>query len=150
MAASKLKLQGLQDQLKEKDKLICALQADKQSYLATAAQEARNEEYGKMNRGWRKHNVMPHEPMLIRGKGATKDEKKQHRYGEGVFITDYIFIVEKVNEMDLGAERAEAQVQKLRDKHRCLPQDARIDWGSGGARDQAGEGNENKDSRIFP
>ena len=33
---------------------------------------------------------MPHKPLLIRGKGATKDEKKKHRYGEGVFITDYI------------------------------------------------------------
>ena len=92
MAASKLKLQGPQDQLREKDKFICALQADKQSYLAAAAEEASKGEYGKMNRGWRKHNAMPHKPVLItRGKEATKDEKSSINM-EKVFLSPSTYL----------------------------------------------------------
>lgn len=47
--------------------------------------------------------------------------------------------MENIREMNIEAERAGLRIQQLREKHKCLPQDAGFNWGSGGARDQAGE-----------
>ena len=118
MAASILRLENLHDQLKEKDKLICALQAEKRSYLAAAAEEARNREHAKMNKGWRKHNAMPHTTLLHRSKGTTEDEKANIKLEKMVFVSEYRIAMEKVKDLNAEAELAEAWAQTLLQEQR--------------------------------
>ena len=143
-------MQGLKDQLKEKNKLTCALQADKQSYLAAAAEEPSKGEYGKMNRGERKHNAMPHKPLLTRGKAATKDEKSGIKM-RGCFC-HRVHIDHGESQRDEHESRASrgSGPKAAREARSYLPQDVGIDRGSGVARDQSWEVNENEDCGIFP
>ena len=116
MAASKLRTQALQDQLKEKDKIIDALQAEKRSYLAAVAEEARNKHWAKMNKGWRKHNAVPHRPSLYRSEAITEDERGNINNEKVIFVTEYKIAMEKVTKLNAEAGLAEARVETLRAK----------------------------------
>lgn len=118
MAASKLSIESLHDQLKKKDKTILALQAEKRSYLAAAAEEARKRQHAKMNRGWRKHNAIPHTALLYRTEGTTTDEKANINLEKMVFVSEYRFAIEKIKEMNAEVGLAEARAQTLLQKQR--------------------------------
>ena len=118
MAPSNLKIKDLQDQLKEKNKIIGALQVEKQAYLAATAEEARNKEYAKMNKGWRKHNAVRPTPSLLLGNEITKDERRNINHEKTVFISEYRIAMERVKEMNAEAGRAKARVRKLRQKQK--------------------------------
>ena len=109
IAASKLSIESLHDQLKTKDKTILALQAEKRSYLAAAAEEARKRQHAKMNRGWRKRNAIPH---------TTTDEKANINLEKMVFVSEYRFAIEKIKEMNAEVGLAEARAQTLLQKQR--------------------------------
>ena len=66
MAASKLRIKTLEEQLKQKDKIIHELKVANAVNLALAAEEARNKNLAKMNKGWRKHNANPYTPQCYR------------------------------------------------------------------------------------
>lgn len=121
IAVSKLSIEKLHDQIKEKDKIIFALQAEKRSYLAAAAEEARRREHAKMNKGWRKHHAIPHTTLLHRTGGTTKDEKDNINLDQMVFVSEYRFAMEKIKEMNaevgLAEARAQTQLQKQRDAY---------------------------------
>lgn len=118
VAASKLNIENLHDQIKKKDKTILALQAEKRSYLAAAAEEARNREHAKMSRGWRKHNTIPHTTLLDRTEGTTKDEKDNINLEKMIFVSEYRFAMEKIKELNAEVGLAEARAQALLQKQR--------------------------------
>ena len=114
MAASKLRIQALQDQLKEKDKIIDALQAEKRSYQAAVAEDVSKKHWAKMNKGWRKHNAVPHSPSLYRSEAITEDERGNINKEKVVFVTEYKIAMEKVTKLNAEAGLAEARVKTLR------------------------------------
>lgn len=118
MAASKLRIQTLQEQLKQKDRIIHALEAQKRSRLAFEAEKARQKELAKMNMGWRRHNANPHTPWIYRSgeiRGGTEGNVKTEK---AVFVTEYRFAIESVKKINAEAELAEARVQTLRAEQR--------------------------------
>lgn len=118
MAASKLRIQTLQEQLKQKDRIIYALEAQKRSRLAFEAEKARQKELAKMNMGWRRHNANPHTPWIYRSgeiKGGTEGNVKTEK---AIFVTEYRFAIESVKKVNAEAELAEARVQTLRAEQR--------------------------------
>ena len=64
VAASKLKIPHLQQEIKLEDKIIDALQAERRSYLSTVAEEAGKREHIKMKTLWRKHSALHLTPSL--------------------------------------------------------------------------------------
>lgn len=115
MAASKLRIQALEEQLKHKDKIIHALEAEKHAHLALAAEKARNRELAGINRRWRRHNVNPLTPSSYRSEGiTTEDRKGKVKTGKVIFVTEYTFATEKVRKMNAAAELSEARTKELR------------------------------------
>lgn len=115
MAASKLRIQALEEQLKHKDKIIHTLEAEKHSHLALAAEKARNRELAEMNKGWRRHNVNPLTPSSCRSEGiTTEDRKGKVKTEKVIFVTEYTFATEKVRKMNAAAELSEARTKELR------------------------------------
>ena len=121
MAASKLRIQTLEEQLKQKDKIFHALEAKNHSLRALAAEEAtkaREKELAKMNMGWRKHNVNPHTPGLHRSEGITVNDKGNVRTEKAILATKYRFAMERVRRLDAEAGKAKECVQALRAEQR--------------------------------
>lgn len=105
MAASKLKFQTLEDQLKQKNRIITAFDFQKRSRLACEAEKAKKKELAKMNMGWRKHNASPHTPQLYRSERITKEEDGNIKREKVIFVTEYKFAMERVEKMNAEAER---------------------------------------------
>lgn len=118
MTASKLKIQALQEQLKQKDRAIHALEAEKHSLLAVAAEKAKLKELAKMNSGWRKHNANPYTAWSYRSKGITGDMEGNTRIEKVIFVTEYKFAMERVKKFHAEAELAEARIQVARMEQR--------------------------------
>lgn len=114
MAASKLQNQALEEQLKQKNRIINAYESQKRTRLACEAERAKQKEFAKMNRGWRKHNANPYTPQLYRSEGITEDEDGNIKREKVIFITEYKFAMERVKEMNAEAELAERRARMLR------------------------------------
>lgn len=118
MAASTLRIQALEEQLKQKDRIIHAFEAQRRSHLASVAEKAKQNEFHKMNKGWRKHNANPHTPGLYRSERLTEDEKGNVRTEKVIFVTEYKFAMERVKELDAQVGKAKAALQDLRTEQR--------------------------------
>ena len=114
MAASNLRIQSLQKQVKQKDRVILALEAQKRSHLAAGAEQARQRELAKKNKGWHKHNANPFTLDLYRSERFNKDEAGNINIEKVIFVTEYKFAMERVKEVNAEAARDEARVQTLR------------------------------------
>lgn len=113
-AASKLKIQSLQEQVKQKDRIIRALEAQNRSHIAVAAEQARQRELAKWNKRWRKHNANAYTPRLYRSEEITRDEAGNIGIEKAIFVTEYKLAMERVKEINAEARHAEARVQTLR------------------------------------
>ena len=114
MAASTLTIQSLQQQVKQKDRVILALKAQNRSHLAVRAEQARQRELAKRNKGWHKHNANPFALDLYRSERFNKDDAGNINIEKVIFVTEYKFAMERVKEVNAEAARAEARVQILR------------------------------------
>lgn len=106
MAASKLRIKTLEEQLKQKDKIIHEFEAANRSQIALAAEKAKNRELAQMNKGWRKHNASPYTPQLYRSERTTEDEIGNVKTEKVVFVTEYRFAMEKIERMNAEAGKA--------------------------------------------
>lgn len=118
MDASKLKIRDLEERLKHKDSVIRAFEAQKRSNIAAVAEFEKQKEFAKMNKGWRKHNANPHTPQLYRSQAITEDEYGNIKTEKVIFVTEYKFAMERVEEMRAEAELAETRVKALRAEHK--------------------------------
>lgn len=118
MAASKLEIQALHQQLKQKDRIIHAYEAMKRSHIAATAEKARQKEDAKMNRGWRAHNANPPTSWFNRIEEITQDGKDESKTEKVIFVTEYKFAMERVNKMNAEAGQAEARAQTAREEQR--------------------------------
>lgn len=122
MAASKLKIQTLEEQLKQKNKIIHDFEAAKRSELAFAAEKAKQKKLARMNKGWRKHNANPHTPQLYRSERLTEGERGNVKTEKVIFVTEYRFAMEKVERMNAEAGKAKDLARMCRaeqkDAHR--------------------------------
>ncbi len=118
MAASKLRIQTLQEELKRKDRIIHALEAQKRSHLACEAEKAKSKELAKMNKGWRKHNANPYTSRLTCIDGVTQDQRGAIKAEKVIFVTEYQFAMEKVKKLTAEAGELEARVQTSRAEQR--------------------------------
>lgn len=114
MTASKLRIQTLEEQLKQKNRIIHALETQKRSHLAYTAEKAKQRELAKMNSGWRKHNANPNTPHLYRSEAITKDEEGKIKIEKVIFVTEYKLAMEKIKKMNAEAELAETRAKMLR------------------------------------
>ena len=114
MAASKLQIQALEEQLKQKNRIITAFESQKRTRLACEAEKAKQRAFAKMNKGWRKHNANLHTPQLYRSEGITKDEDGNIKREKVIFVTEYKFAMERVEKMNAEAEQAERRAKRLR------------------------------------
>lgn len=114
MAASKIKIRDLEEQLQQKNKIIRALEAQRRSHLASVAEKEKYREFAKMNKGWRKHNALPHTPRLYRSEATTNDEDGNIKTEKVIFVTEYRFAMERVKEVKAEAELEETRAKELR------------------------------------
>ena len=118
MAASKLRIQTLQEELKRKDRIIHALEDQNRSHLACEAEKAKFKELAKMNKGWRKHNAIPYTSRLTCIDGVTQDQRGAIKNEKVMFVTEYRFAMERVKKLDAEARELEARVQTSRAEQR--------------------------------
>ena len=114
MAASTLKNQTLEEQLKQKNRIIKAFEFQKRTRLACEAEKAKKKDFAKMNKGWRKHNANPYTPRLYRSEGITEDENGNIKREKVIFVTEYKFAMDRVEKMNAEAELAETRAKMLR------------------------------------
>ncbi|CAF9926870.1 hypothetical protein IMSHALPRED_007074 [Imshaugia aleurites] len=122
MAASKIRIRDLEKQVKRKDMIIHALEAQQKSHraaaAAAAAEKAKRKELAKVNKAWSKHNADPNMQHLYRSERITEDEDGNIKKEKAIFVTEYKIAIDKIKEIYAEVEEAEARVQKARAEQR--------------------------------